>query len=93
MLSNLKSNLKILFDKICRKELDFAMVRIGKGVQLDAVFYEYSKIGKETGVSKTEALASTMNVLQQIHGSRHLHVISQDETPLAYEFLIEVRDY
>ena len=91
MLGNLKDNLKILFDKICNRELDFAMVRIGKGVQLDAVFYEYCRVGKDLGVSKTTALANTMNVLQQTHGSRHLHVISQEENPMAYEFLIEVR--
>lgn len=93
MLSNLKDNLKILFEKICRKELEFAMVRLGKGVQLDAVFYEYAKVGKETKVSKVEALANCLNVIQQTHGNRHLNVIAQDESSEAFEFLIEVRDF
>lgn len=93
MLSGLKDNLKILFDKLCRKELDFCMIRMGRSIQMDDNCFEYAKIERLPGVTKTMALANFMNGIQQYAGSKHIEIISSEETPLAYEFLIMVRDY
>jgi hypothetical protein len=93
MLSGLKNNLKILFDKLCSKKLDYAMVRLGKGIELDPVFFEYAAVPKMQGMSKTIALGNVMNTLQQTFGKKLLKVISQEESSQGYEFLVEVREY
>ena len=93
MLSGLKENLKILFDKLCTKELDFCLVRMGKIIYLDDNYFEYAKIEKMPGITKTLALANVLNGIQQSVGSKHLEVISQVEGPEFFEFLVMIRDY
>lgn len=93
MLTNLKRNLKILFDKLCNGNLDFAMVRIGKSITLDDNFYEYACVPKINGMSKTIALGNVLNTLRQTFPSKYLTVLSQEDGPGGYEFLVEVREF
>jgi len=90
MLSNLKNNLQLLFDKLISRDGKFVTVRMGNGVQLDDHWFEYSIIPKAQGITKSIALASVLNSLQQQFMEHFMKVVSQDEGPQGYEFIIEV---
>jgi hypothetical protein len=93
MMSDLKVNLKVLFEKLCRNELDFCMVRMGKTVNMDDNYFEYGKIKKIPGVTKTLALCNFLNSIQQNATAKHIEVMTSEEGPEYYEFLVMVRDY
>jgi len=93
MLGNLKGNLQILFDKLISRNGKFVTVRLGAGVQLDDHWFEYAIIAKGQGITKLTALGSVLNSLQQQFNTKFMKVISTDEGPTGYEFVIEVRDY
>lgn len=93
MLTHLKANLKILFDKMIARETKFVTVRLGSAVQLDDHWYEYAIVPKLGNVTKMTAMASVLNSLQQQFISKHLKMISSDEGPNGYEFVIEVKTY
>ena len=93
MLTNLKINLQLLFDKLIAREGKFVTVRLGFGVQLDDHWFEYAVIQKGPGITKLTALAATLNTLQQQFDNKHVKLIESDEGPNGYEFVFEVRDY
>lgn len=93
MLSNLKNNLKVLFDKMHQRHLDFALVRMGNSNQVDNNFFEHILVPKQQNVTKMLAMCQAMNTIQQSHGNRHIQIVGTDEGPQGYEFVFEVRDY
>ena len=90
MLSNLKNNMQVLFDKLVSTDSKFATVRLGHGVQMDDHWFEYGMIPKTQGITKSIALVTFLNTLQQHFLEHFMKVISQDEGPQGYEFIVEV---
>lgn len=93
MLSNLKENLKILFEKLCRTELDLCFVRMGNAIQQDDAYIEYGKIKKIDGITKTLACAQFMSSIQQNCGRKHIDLVTSEEGPEFFEFVVKVNDY
>lgn len=90
MLEHLEGNLKIMFDKLCSRKLDFALVRMGNSVQLDDYFYEYGFVPKEPGMTKIKAMAQFLNTTQQQWNGKPLTIEGSDETSEGYEFVVGV---
>jgi hypothetical protein len=93
MLSNLKQNLKVLFDKLCQRELDFCFLRMGGSVSMDDQYVEYARIDKLPKMTKTFALAQYLSTIQQYAGRNHIELVSEEESPEYFEFVVSVRDY
>jgi len=92
MLFDLKENLKLLFDIIERRELDFGVVRVGGTEGLDDTYFEYAKIPKEGKTSKARAIAGVLNTIQQAAGSRaDVEVVYNNENDYEYEVVVRVR--
>ncbi len=93
MLSNLKATMKIVFDKLCQRDADFCMLRFGGSISMDDQYVEYGKIDKIPGLTKSFALAQYLSTIQQHAGRNHMKVISSEETPAGFEFVVGVTDY
>jgi hypothetical protein len=93
MLSALKDNLKILFDKLHGREMDFCLVRMGNAIQQDDAYIEYGKIAKISGLTKTKACAQFMSTVQQYAGRKHLDLVLMEDGPEFFEFVVKVNDY
>jgi hypothetical protein len=93
MLSKLKGNLKILFDKMHLTGREFAMVRLGGAVSMDRHCFEYGTVSKKNARTKTIAVAAFLNSVAQQHIHSEISLVTQDETAEAYEFVAYVREY
>lgn len=93
MLSNLKQNLKTLFDKLCQRNFDFCFLRMGGSISMDDQYIEYGKVTKLPGMTQTFALAQYLSTIQQHAGRNHIELISKEESPEYYEFVVSVTDY
>jgi len=90
MLSTLKGNMKILFDKMISGDHDFATVRLGTPMTLDDYHFLHAVIPKQAGVTKLSALAGVLNSLVQENQAYKCKCIGEDQTADSYEFLIQV---
>lgn len=90
MLSNLKTNLKILFDKMLSFDYPFATVRLGQTCQLDDYYFEHALVPKTAGVTRLSAMASIMNSMVQSCQTNHIKLVAEDEGPHGYEFIFQM---
>ncbi len=93
MLSSLKGNLKVLFNKMHSSGRQFCMVRLGGQTALDRHSFEYGTVSKRNAQTKTMAMAAFLNNIAQTHLHSEVSLVSQDETAEAYEFVAYVREY
>ncbi len=92
MLFHLKENIKLLFDIIERRGLDFGVVRVGGVEGLDDTNFEYAKIPKEGKMSKARAIAGMLNTIQQGVGTGYtIDIVYQSENDFEYELVVRVR--
>jgi len=94
MLFHLKENLKLLFDRIEGRGLDFGVVRVGGAEGLDDTMFEYAKIPKEGKTSKARAIAGMLNTIQQGAGtSSQIDIIYESENDYEYELVVRTRNF
>jgi len=88
MFDKLHYNLKLTFDKLELYHKDFAVVRVDGGNQMGDVSWEYAKVPKDGQLSKLQAIASIINLIQERVGTEHVQIAYTDETSTDWEFLI-----
>jgi len=88
MFDTLQHNLKLTFDKLEHLGKDFAVVRVDGGNQMGDVTWEYAKVPKDGQLSKLQAIASIINLIQERVGTDHIQIAYTDETSTDWEFLI-----
>lgn len=92
MMSNLKENMSILFDKIERSHLDFATIHLGNPIGLEEIHWEYAKVPKDGKMSKLQAIGQIINAIQHQYSHHIITIELSEENTREFEVLLKITE-